>query len=316
MSRSYRTLALALVGMLVVVGIAKLAEHKPQSTSSPQAAGIESVSATELVDVTDITGDASAGTSAGGTGGVATGDSVTDVVDGDAATTSTAAPAQTAGCMITGVLKVGATGAEVQCLETQLVAAGYSTTVDTTFDASTDAAVKAYQSAKSLSVDGIVGKQTAQDLGIWGGPAGPLPAADTDCPDTHHGAIVDRANQRGALCEDGHITYQFPITSAWSQPDPGTYKVYAKDMNASSSFGGHYSTMTHFVAFTRGKYKGARIAFHSVPKTSDGKYVQTLDSVGTEAVHGQSSGCIRVLPDDSAKIWDWLSIGEKVHVIS
>ena len=29
-----------------------------------------------------------------------------------------------------------------------------------------------------------------------------------------------------------------------------------------------------------------------------------------------SHGCIRVLPDDSVRIWNWLSIGDKVHVIS
>ena len=153
-------------------------------------------------------------------------------------------------------------------------------------------------------------------FGIWSGPTGPVPATDADCPSTPHGAIVDRASQRGALCENGAITYQFPLTSAWSQPDPGVYPVYAKDLNASSNFGGHYSTMTHFVAFTRGKYKGARIAFHSVPKLSNGDWVMPLDAVGTEAYHGESSGCIRVLPDDAVKIWDWLSQGDEVHVIS
>ena len=61
-----------------------------------------------------------------------------------------------------------------------------------------------------------------------------------------------------------------PITSAWSMPDPGTYPVYAKDLQASSTFGGHFSPMTHFVAFTHGERTGARIAFHSVPTLNDG----------------------------------------------
>jgi peptidoglycan hydrolase-like protein with peptidoglycan-binding domain len=316
MSRSYRILGLALVGMLVLVGLAKIADRDTSSadtsaeaagasvgdTSGSVTAGSETATA-DTAAVTPIAGDATLG-------------SVTDEVDGDTATTSTTTPPVTADCSITAALQLGASGAEVQCLEAQLTAAGYATTVDTTFDASTDAAVKAYQAAKSLQVDGIVGRVTAQTLGIWNGPLGPQPATDADCPDTPHGAIVDRANQRGALCADGVITYEFPVTSAWSQPDPGTYPVYAKDMNASSSFGGHFSTMTHFVAFTRGKYKGARIAFHSIPETSDGQLVQPLDSVGTEAQHGQSSGCIRVKYDDSVKIWDWLSIDDEVHVIS
>ena len=55
-----------------------------------------------------------------------------------------------------------------------------------------------------------------------------------------------------------------------------------QDMHTSSTFGGHYSTMTHFVAFTRGENTGARIAFHTVPVLRNGEYVQPLESVGTE----------------------------------
>lgn len=303
MSHSYRTLALALAVILVLVGLAKLVDRDSSSAQATPASLVDPGTA-----VTDTTGEPAQG-------GVSS-DSVTDVVDGDAATTSSTAPPVTADCTITVVLKVGATGDEVRCLESQLAAAGFATTVDTTFDASTDSAVRAYQTASSLEVDGIVGRQTAQAMGIWAGPLGPMPATDDDCPSSTHGAIIDRANQRGALCNDGVITYEFPLTSAWSQPDPGTYPVYAKDLNASSNLTGKYSTMTHFVAFTRGKYQGARIAFHSVPKYSDGSYVQPLDSVGTEAYHGESSGCLRVLPDDAIRIWDWLSIGDEVRVIS
>ena len=80
-------------------------------------------------------------------------------------------------------------------------------------------------------------------------------------------------------------------------PDPALYHVYAKSMNTSSRFGGHYSTMTHFVAFARGERTGARIAFHTVPVLRNGEFVQPLDSVGTDERFGDSSGCIRVLPE-------------------
>ena len=33
-------------------------------------------------------------------------------------------------------------------------------------------------------------------------------------------------------------------------------------------------------------------------------------------LHGDSSGCIRVLPDDAVAIWDWLDIGDEVIVIT
>ncbi len=302
MSRSYRVLALALVGVLVMVGLAQVIGHRDDAAPTDAAAAVDPAAAN---DTTVAAAPASGDTQA-----------VTDEADGDVATTSTTVPPQTGDCTVTAAMKVGATGDEVSCLQSQLMKAGLLAAASGTFDAATDQAVRAYQTSKSLEVDGVAGRQTAQSMGIWAGPEGPLPATDADCPSTSHGAIVDRANQRGALCADGKITYQFPITTAWSQPDPGTYPVYAKDMNASSNFGGHYSTMTHFVAFTRGKYKGARIAFHSVPKLSDGSWVMPLEAVGTEQYHGESSGCIRVLPDDAQKIWDWLSQGDEVRVIS
>jgi hypothetical protein len=129
-------------------------------------------------------------------------------------------------------------------------------------------------------------------------------------------AVIDRDAQRAWLCTDGRIDAEFPITSAWSMPDPGTYPVYAKDMNASSTFGGHVSTMTHFVAFSYGKNTGARVAFHSVPVLRSGEFVQPLDSVGDLSRRGESSGCIRVLPDDAVRIWDSLAIGSSVVVLN
>ncbi len=311
MSRSYRALAVALLGLLAMAGLASVTDGKDDGGASVGGASTGTTLASDPATAgpgTDATGGATEGAAAG---------AITDEVDGDQATTSTTVPPQTAACSITEVLKTGSSGDQVTCLEQQLITAGFfAGAADPTFDVTTDTAVKAYQTAKSLEVDGIVGRQTAQAMGIWAGPLGPMPATDDDCPSTSHGAIVDRANQKAALCENGAITYEFPMTSAWSQPDPGTYPVYAKDLNASSNLTGQYSTMTHFVAFTKGKYKGARIAFHSIPKYSNGEYVQPLESVGTEQYHGESSGCIRVLPDDAVKIWEWLSIGDEVHVIS
>jgi hypothetical protein len=53
-----------------------------------------------------------------------------------------------------------------------------------------------------------------------------------------------------------------------------------------------------------------------VPTYSNGEFIQPLDSVGTEQYFGASAGCIRVLPDDAVRIWDWLSIDDAVRVIS
>ena len=213
-------------------------------------------------------------------------------------------------------LDLGATDPEVECLELRLAAAGvFEGEPDEVFDDETDAAVRTFQERNGLLADGIAGPVTARLLGNWVG--GDLVPPDPDtCAPTGHSAVVDRDHQRAWLCADGAVTHDMPMTSAISQPEPGTYEVYAKDRNASSNFGGSFSRMTHFVAFTYGKFQGARIAFHSVPTYTNGEYIQPLDTVGDPGLHGDSSGCIRVLPDDAVAIWDWLDIGDEVIVIT
>ena len=148
-------------------------------------------------------------------------------------------------------------------------------------------------------------------------PRPTLPPPDpTTCPATSHGAVVDRANQRAWLCTDGAVVRVMAITSARSQPDPGTYAVYAEDMQTTSYYGERPSTLDRFVAFTYGEEEGARVAFHAVPRYRDETLAQPLESVGTQARFGDSSGCIRVRPADSVAIWDHLTIGDEVHVIS
>ena len=52
------------------------------------------------------------------------------------------------------------------------------------------------------------------------------------------------------------------------------------------------------------------------PVLSNGEYAQPLDSVGTEERFGDTSGCIRVLPEQGQVVWDWLDIGDEVRVIN
>ena len=144
----------------------------------------------------------------------------------------------------------------------------------------------------------------------------PVPVIDPNCPITPHAAVIDRDRQRAYLCDNGVALPEFVITTALDQPDTGTYPVFSKSMKTSSRFGGHYSTMTHFVAFTRGEKTRARVAFHTVPVLRNGEYVQPLASVGTQMMFGASSGCIRVLPEQGPIIWDWLQKGDEVRVIT
>ncbi len=251
----------------------------------------------------------------------------TGAADASTSTTATSQPGPSAtevalreleGCTVSEKVDVGSQSEAAACVEAQLVSLGFledAVVPDTTFDETAEAALMSYQAENGLVADGIVGKLTATALGVWEEPPIPTPDPAT-CADAGHSAVVDRVYQRAWLCADGAITHEMPMTSALTQPDPGVYEVYAKDMDAWSDYSGAPSTMTHFVAFTRGKYQGARIAFHSIPKYEDGSFIQPLDTVGSAEWHGDSAGCIRVLPDDAVRVWDWLGVGDTVTVVS
>ncbi|CAM3566522.1 peptidoglycan-binding domain-containing protein [Stackebrandtia soli] len=61
-------------------------------------------------------------------------------------------------------LKVGSTGADVVAAQHLLTAHGHSTSPDGDFGPATDSSVKAFQTAKGLSVDGVIGPQTWSTL--------------------------------------------------------------------------------------------------------------------------------------------------------
>jgi L,D-peptidoglycan transpeptidase YkuD (ErfK/YbiS/YcfS/YnhG family) len=77
-------------------------------------------------------------------------------------------PAEAA-CSISTALRLGASGESVRCLQSTLNAQGYRAgPVDGGFGPMTYRAVIRYQQAAGLFVDGVVGRQTATSLGIWG----------------------------------------------------------------------------------------------------------------------------------------------------
>lgn len=80
-----------------------------------------------------------------------------------------AAPVADAACSISTNLGLGSRGEAVRCLQQTLNAQGYNSgPVDGWFGSVTFRAVRSYQTAKGLYVDGIVGRQTGSALGIWG----------------------------------------------------------------------------------------------------------------------------------------------------
>ena len=80
-----------------------------------------------------------------------------------------------ADCTVTPTVRVGSTGASVQCVQTKV-----GVTADGSFGPITKDAVMAYQSANGLTADGVVGPMTAASLnGSVSGVCGNLPAGCT-----------------------------------------------------------------------------------------------------------------------------------------
>lgn len=83
-------------------------------------------------------------------------------------------PVASAACSISTNLGLGSSGDAVRCLQQTLNANGVdSGPVDGRFGSVTYRAVRTYQTARGLYVDGIVGRQTGTSLGIWGASTSP-----------------------------------------------------------------------------------------------------------------------------------------------
>jgi hypothetical protein len=158
-----------------------------ESTDTPTAttAAPEPVATTEATEPTDAA-PAPAATSAGqGPDDTETSTESTAANSGDGPETTTPAsgpdesgPPGTvvydldseASCEISQELRRGDTGPQVECLQERLnevTVSGATPTVDGAFGEQTEAAVRAFQEANDLLVDGIVGPTTGELLGIW-----------------------------------------------------------------------------------------------------------------------------------------------------
>jgi peptidoglycan hydrolase-like protein with peptidoglycan-binding domain len=180
-----------------------------------------------------------------------------------AAPVSTAAQlaVDTEGCQLTeGDVQVGDTGTNVECVQKALTVSGhYTGAIDGTFSQPLAAAAIAFQTQHNLYVDGIVGRRTAEQLGIWPGDDSfvvrtPAPApgavdlmgyelssvasAGSDAPplpdnagqDTGRRIVYSRLAQRvWAIDDDERTVRSYLVTgSQYNNEVPGTHEVYSK----------------------------------------------------------------------------------------
>ncbi len=117
-----------------------------------------------------------------------------------------------ADCVIRRPVQLGSSGDDVVCLQTRLsevTPGGGDLVADGDFGPATDAAVREFQAAQGLVVDGIVGAQTAELLAVWDPappPAAPPPATGTqpapqpavELPEREYYENCDEARTAGA----------------------------------------------------------------------------------------------------------------------
>ncbi len=245
------------------------------------------------------------------------------------------------GCVITErSLRLGSSGTSVSCLQQALTTAGlYSGAITGAFDGNTDAAVKSLQTQKDLFVDGVAGRETAIELGIWpdeaslvvhtpkpadgavdllGYPLSTVASAGSDAPPLPEGSgsgsgkrlVYSRAGQRvWAVDKNERIVRSWLVSgSKYSNELPGTHEVYSRSEVTTAWNGKAYlKKMVRWLKTERGN-----IGFHSIPiHVADGTVYQTEAELGQRL----SGGCQRQAPRDAAFVWDFAQVGTKVVVL-
>ncbi len=94
-------------------------------------------------------------------------------------------------------------------------------------------------------------------------------------------------------------------------PHYATYRVFSKSVNAWAPYGG--ITMKNMVRFVPPGTWGNQwsYGFHSIPRYSDGRPMQTEDQLGTH----RSGGCVRQADHKALALYKWAPIGTPVHAI-
>jgi peptidoglycan hydrolase-like protein with peptidoglycan-binding domain len=242
------------------------------------------------------------------------------------------------GCTIGALsIRLSSQGDGVACLQQALADEGfYDGAVDGDFDDPTLAAVMAYQEEAGLFVDGVVGRESSIELGIWpdeeslvvrtpppppntpdstgfylspvattGENAPPLP----DNSGSGRRVVYDRAGQRvWAVDSNEQIVRSWLVSgSKYSNEAPGTHTVYSKsEMSTAWNGKAFLPMMIRYQETDIG-----HIGFHGIPRhVSDNSPYQTDAELGTRL----SGGCQRQNDLDAAFLWEFADVGTTVVV--
>lgn len=242
------------------------------------------------------------------------------------------------GCTI-GALSIRLTsqGDGVACLQQALADEGlYDGAIDGDFDDPTLAAVMAYQEEAGLFVDGVVGRESSIELGIWPDEASlvvrtpppppntpdstgfylsPVATTGDDAPplpdDSGSGrrVVYDRAGQRVWAVDSNDVVVRSWLVSGskFSNEEPGTHTVYSKsEMSTAWNGKAFLPNMIRYQETDIG-----HIGFHGIPRhVSDNSPYQTDAELGTRL----SGGCQRQNDLDAEFLWAFADVGTTVVV--
>src|SRR5215207_8545894 len=246
-----RSAAPAAIGalMLVVVGI--LAIDSLRGGGGPSSGGSELIATVTTPESDQVQATTPAVTDPSAAGAAAAAEPAVDLE----------------GCTL-DVLKVaeGDQGPAVECVQKALTVAGYYTgPIDAVFSADLAASASSFQGALGLYVDGVVGRQTSEALGIWPGdesfvvrtavPAAgaqdsmgfelsPVATTGDDAPpmppDSGQGTgrriVYSRLGQRvWAVDGDEHVVRSYLVSgSQYNNEVPGKHEVYSRSQTTTA----------------------------------------------------------------------------------
>ena len=272
-------------------------------------------------------------------------DDVADVLVFEPTVEETAEPSsdliEDVACMLDVTeVKQGDSGDDVECAQRALRAAGfYDGEITGEFDDVTHIAARNFQAEVDLYVDGIVGKNTATELGIWPGneffivrtpkpspgaqdlwgmPLSSVASAGSNAPElppdagqgTGKRIVYQRAGQRvWAIDDEERIVRSYLVSgSRYRNEVPGVHTVYSRSENALGwDLSANLPYMIRYTETERG-----HIGFHAIPSWIEtGEKLQTEDELGQKL----SGGCTRQAPLDAQFLWEFADVGTKVWVL-
>jgi lipoprotein-anchoring transpeptidase ErfK/SrfK len=108
---------------------------------------------------------------------------------------------------------------------------------------------------------------------------------------------------------DGKVVRDYPVTGRPGRPRPQIYHVYSKSPTAANP-----AERLRFDLMVRFAYglTGARIGFHTIPRSYAGVPIQGENQLGRAIGSG---GCVRQKRSDAEWLYAWVKVGDTVVVL-